>query len=194
MSGIINSISENIYWFVFLATLLDHSGLPIPIVTAGTLVAVGKAKVLSLIVIMNTSLALADLIFIRMGIYFKKRHTNRNRFSLFSSLERKAIIFTEVMLSRKTSLFYLFGKFIPYIGKFLPLFMGYKDGINKKSLLLLLVGNNIYICTFYFLGVLFGKTLMEYSIFTTLSFLFIFLLIYITVVNFEKSSWKKDHF
>ncbi|WP_075980220.1 hypothetical protein [Bacillus massilinigeriensis] len=191
MSDIAKVISDNIYWVIFISALLDHNGVSIPIVTVGMFNFTGTVRIISLFLVMNASLLLVDAVLLVFGTYFRKRDQQFQNLaykspSIISSLEKKILYFGRSLLKREAILFYLFGKFIPFIGKFLPFFMGYKEGWNKRNLAFLFIGNNIYILTFYLLGIFFGRMVVKYSVLTAILLFLLFIIIYTLLVRYRK--------
>lgn len=191
MSDIAKVISDNIYWVIFISALLDHNGVSIPIVTVGMFNFTGTVRIISLFLVMNASLLLVDAVLLVFGTYFRKRDQQFQNLaykspSTISSLEKKILYFGRSLLKREAILFYLFGKFIPFIGKFLPFFMGYKEGWNKWNLAFLFIGNNIYILTFYLLGIFFGRMVVKYSVLTAILLFLLFIIIYTLLVRYRK--------
>ncbi|MGY2611942.1 hypothetical protein [Bacillus pretiosus] len=164
LENIMDVINGNKYLFLFIFTILDHSGIPVPIITVGMFFHVGKISFIPAFLIMNASLLVMDVCLIYLGIYLKKRHTNKRIYpSVFLNIEKRIIRFGDNIVKKESIVSFLFGKFVPYVGKFFPIYIGYKSDIQKRDIFLLFAGNNIYIVTFIAIGMVFGNILISYS-------------------------------
>ena len=178
----------NVYIMLFFLTLLDSTGIPAGIITNGVLFSLNEVNLIGGLLVINISMIILDFITIAfgkwVGYYYKK---NSQRSSKLYKMSNKMILKGTEIMDRQTNYFYLVGKFIPCIGKVVPMFMGYKSDFNKKSFGYLFLGNLIYSVVFSIIGAILGDIFLEYSIYVSGVIFILFCLGYkLLVRKFEK--------
>lgn len=179
MKEFLNLINNNIYIIMFLTTIFDHSGIAVGILSAGIFISIGNANFMISLAILSMSLIISDLIFMLFGRYLADKYSIRkNYFSKIYKFNIKLLSKGSNILNQEQLNFYIFGKFVPYVGKFVPLFMGYQYYSNIINITKLIIGNTIYIITFLLLGMFFGNIVIKYSFTISIILLILFCIIY----------------
>lgn len=182
-------ISNNIYIIMFLATIFDHSGVALGILSSGIFVSIGNANFMICFLVLSMSLLISDFIFMLFGRYLADRYSIRkNYFSKFYKFNIKLLSNGSKILNQEKLNLYIFGKFIPYVGKFVPLFMGYQYYLSIKNIIKLIIGNTIYIVTFLLLGMFFGKVIIKNSFIISMIMILLFCIFYKISIELNKSN------
>lgn len=187
MEEILNLINNNIYIIMFLTTIFDHSGIAVGILSAGIFISIGNANFMISLTVLSMSLLISDFIFMLFGRYLAEKYSIRkNYFSKIYKFNIKLLAKGSNVLNQKQLNFYMFGKFIPYIGKFLPLFMGYQYYLDIINITKLIIGNTIYVITFLLIGMFLGNIVIKYSFIISVILLILFCIIYKISIEYNK--------
>ena len=175
------------YLIIFIGTLIDHSGIPLFIVFAGVLQSRSNNFLIQAYLACLLSLELSDIISLYIGKYFRQKDkyslNNRDYYkkyysSSFTKIVSKILNVGVNFYNKSKGIIYIFNKWFPMVGKYFPIFIGYKENFLFKQFLILIIGNIIYITFFYCIGYVFGLSIKEYSILFAVTSAIIFLIIY----------------
>lgn len=175
------------YLIIFIGTLIDHSGIPLFIVFAGVLQSRSNDFLIQAYLACLLSLELSDIISLYIGKYFRQKDkyslNNRDYYkkyysSSFTKIVSKILNVGANFYNKSKVIIYIFNKWFPMVGKYFPIFIGYKENFLFKQFLILIIGNIIYITFFYCIGYVFGLSIKEYSILFAVTSAIIFLIIY----------------
>lgn len=163
MERALELISEYGYLLVFFGTVIDQSGIPVFIVAGGIFVAAGLLGFWPVMLLSILALVVTDIPFIFIGRYLSRRLVGD--YSTGKSvrwLKNFLIVGTAIFLKSPT-LFYLFSKVIPVIGKYVPVFAGFSSSRKARAVLLFSLGDVVYALVFTIGGVYLGDLFIEYS-------------------------------
>ena len=112
---------------LFIGNILDHSGIPVFIIVAGGIVALGLQPIEPVLVVSIVSILTGDILFYLIGRYF-----DRDRFINFLGfrIAKESVIKFEINIIEKPITFIIFGRLIAILGKYVPLILG----LNKFSI------------------------------------------------------------
>jgi len=163
MERALELISEYGYLLVFFGTVIDQSGIPVFIVAGGIFVAAGLLGFWPVILLSILALVVTDIPFIFIGRYLSRRLVgNYSTGKSVRWLKNFLIVGTAIFLKSPT-LFYLFSKVIPVIGKYVPVFAGFSSSRKARAVLLFSLGDVVYALVFTIGGVYLGDLFIEYS-------------------------------
>lgn len=175
------------YLIIFIGTLIDHSGIPLFIVFAGVLQSRSNDFLIQAYLACLLSLELSDIISLYIGKYFRQKDkyslNNRDYYkkyysSSFTKIVSKILNVGAEFYNKSKGIIYIFNKWFPTVGKYFPIFIGYKEEFLFKQFLILIIGNIIYITFFYCIGYMFGLSIKKYSALFTIVSVIIFLIVY----------------
>ncbi len=163
MERALELISEYGYLLVFFGTVIDQSGIPVFIVAGGIFVAAGLLGFWPVMLLSILALVVTDIPFIFIGRYLSRRLVgNYSTGKSVRWLKNFLIVGTAIFLKSPT-LFYLFSKVIPVIGKYVPVFAGFSSSRKARAVLLFSLGDVVYALVFTIGGVYLGDLFIEYS-------------------------------
>ena len=163
MERALELISEYGYLLVFFGTVIDQSGIPVFIVAGGIFVAAGLLGFWPVILLSILALVVTDIPFIFIGRYLSRRLVgNYSTGKSVRWLKNFMIAGTAIFLKSPT-LFYLFSKVIPVIGKYVPVFAGFSSSRKTRAVLLFSLGDVAYALAFTIGGFYLGDLFIEYS-------------------------------
>ena len=180
------------YLIIFIGTLIDHSGIPLFIVFAGVLQSRSNNFLIQAYLACLLSLELSDIISLYIGKYFRQKDkyslNNRDYYkkyysSSFTKIVSKILNVGAEFYNKSKGIICIFNKWFPTVGKYFPIFIGYKENFLFKQFLILIIGNIIYITFFYCIGYVFGLSIKEYSTLFTVISAVVFLIIYFLSIN-----------
>ena len=183
------------YLIIFIGTVIDHSGIPLFIVFAGVLQSRNDGFLLPAYLACLLALELTDILALFIGKYLKfkiKSDTNTNYYSkyyksTFTNLVFKILNIGAEFYNKSKGIIYILNKWFPAVGKYLPVFIGYKEEKIFKQFLNLIIGNILYITSFYLIGYFFGLSIQNYSkMFSILSIILFFVIYFISVKILNK--------
>ncbi len=163
MERALELISEYGYLLVFFGTVIDQSGIPVFIVAGGIFVAAGLLGFWPVMLLSILALVVTDIPFIFIGRYLSRRLVgNYSTGKSVRWLKNFLIVGTAIFLKSPT-LFYLFSKVIPVIGKYVPVFASFSSSRKARAVLLFSLGDVVYALVFTIGGVYLGDLFIEYS-------------------------------
>ena len=179
------------YLVVFLGTILDHSGVPLFIVLGGILLANNKVKIDILVLVILTSMYLTNLLLCVIGYNLRKKD-NKNRNLYFNTLENKILNIGSKYYTENELFFLMFGKIIPIIGKYTPVFIGIYSKNVKKSIIICFWGDIFYLFIFLIPSFYFGELIKKESKIISIFLLGILILLFIiNKLMLNKINYKK---
>lgn len=168
MEDIINKILEYSYWGIFGGTLIDHSGIPVFIVSGVILYKAKKIELILIIIVGYVALLLSDIITIIIGRYFYKKRLKNNKIQCITKITIIDLFMKKIennniveYCTTKRYYFLFLSKFMPIIGKYFPFIICYEKKITILEFFLLQIGNILYLTTFTLLSIIIGKILLE---------------------------------
>lgn len=180
-------ISNYGYLIVFLGTMLDQSGIPIFIIVGAVIAQAGNLNHFLVFVLAYSALISTDILFIYLGSYLRNITKLNTQNSKVIGVLKKVLIRIVGLFLNNRIVFYIFSKFVPLIGKYIPVLVGYSDESKRESILYFALGNILYCVTFYFSALFLFNMFVEYSKIISICLLIIFLVIY-----FSTSKKAKD--
>jgi len=187
------------YWIIFIGTVIDHSGIPLFIVFAGVLQSKNDGFLLPAYLACLLALELTDILALLIGKYFKYKvkfeTINKNNYSkyyksYFTGIISKILNTGAEFYNKSKGIVYILNKWLPAVGKYLPVFIGYQEEKIFKQFLILIIGNILYITFFYFIGYFFGLSIQSYSKMFSFVSVIIFLFVYFVSVKLLNNSKK----
>jgi membrane protein DedA with SNARE-associated domain len=149
--------SENILQWIqsyglivlFVGNILDHSGLPLFILVAGGMTALGVHSIDSVFVVSFISVLTGDLLFFLIG-----RRFNRNHFLglLKFRIIRGSVLKYELNILERPLIFIVFGRLIAIVGKYIPVVLGLNRYNVKRFIIFDVIGCFIYSSFFLAIG------------------------------------------
>ncbi|WP_448522548.1 hypothetical protein [Pseudothermotoga sp.] len=181
---------------VFVGVLLDHVGVPVLLVASVSSMADAREKFFLILLSAMFALLLTDLVTLYLGKYLKKV-AERPKTSLLPNV-KSFLWFEKIMNEASNALLepgswtVIFAKFMPAVGKFVPLFLGY-SGFSTKNLALLLLGDLIYALTYIVLSYRFGEAIRQRQFFIVVVLVGLFVLLYfLSHLSSKRRSVKVD--
>lgn len=176
------------YWLIFVGTILDHSGIPMLIVFGGVMAAQGNLDILGGFIVCLLALQICDIILLFFGRYLLKIYRQQSLFQRTKGNLSKTILDKGVNIFEQAEIIcYLLSKWLPAIGKYFPVIIGYGQKNFFSSLIFLLVGNILYTLSFYLGGYWIGISLVTYSKTIAFSSVILFIVLYFCIKHIIKS-------
>lgn len=182
------------YWIVFFGTIIDHSGIPLFIVFAGAISSSINSNIFYGFLVALLALEFCDISLFVIGQYLKKHYNNENKFlsdTVTRSFIKKILNSGSILCSQSKNIVLVFNKWLPGVGKYLPIFIAYKEGISLKNIFILLIGNIIYATSFFVIGHYIGMVFMKHSKISSLIITIILILIFLLFRNISNRINKK---
>ncbi len=163
MERALELISEYGYLLVFFGTVIDQSGIPVFIVAGGIFVAAGLLGFWQVVLFSILALVVTDIPFIFIGRYLSRRLVGNYSTGKSVRWLKNFLIAGTAIFLKSLTLFYLFSKVIPVIGKYVPVFAGFSSSRKVRAVLLFSLGDVVYALVFTIGGVYLGDLFIEYS-------------------------------
>jgi len=136
MERALELISEYGYLLVFFGTVIDQSGIPVFIVAGGIFVAAGLLGFWQVVLFSILALVVTDIPFIFIGRYLSRRLVGNYSTGKSVRWLKNFLIAGTAIFLKSLTLFYLFSKVIPVIGKYVPVFAGFSSSRKTRAVLL----------------------------------------------------------
>ncbi|WP_408956441.1 DedA family protein [Natroniella sp. ANB-PHB2] len=188
---LIRLIFEYGYIIIFLGTLINYSGIPVFIVLAGLLYSTGKLDLQLTVLSFLIALVIIDLLLFKVGKYFADRQSRYLFKAGVKGFFYKLLLKGSRFFLSNQTIFYLFSKLIPILGKYTPVIAGYTDKPFLKAMVMFFIGDCIYSFSFFISAFFIGELILEYSLIVGLLNAGVFFLIYTIFYLVNKRRVKK---
>lgn len=186
------------YLALFVSTLLDHVGVPVPLIVTVVLLRNQKIQIIVSFFVVLCALIFSDLVTFYFGKYFNKI-ASKNKDSVFAKAGSPNAFQKVLNIISRTVLMpglwiILFNKFIPIVGKYIPLMMGYNKHSFKKCLILFLFANTFYALFYVTTAYYFGEAIKNGQTLLSIFFLSLFACIYLLTYIVSKKKNEQQNY
>lgn len=186
------------YFTIFFSTLLDHTGVPVPLIAAIVIMRNQKIEIFVSLLTVICALILSDLVTFYFGRYFYKVALKSKSSYLMNVSSPRVFqkIFEKAssIALRPGIWIVIFNKFIPLIGKYMPLAIGYSNEGSFCNYMALFVIADAFYAGFYVLSsYYFGEAIKNGQVWLSMTFAGLFLAIYFITYIFSKKAKREKN-
>jgi len=147
----------------FFGTLLDHVGVPVPLIVVVISTRTEKEHLLTVLIAAMLALLTSDFLTLFLGRYILKTLTIPRKSLLPNTKTDSRITHYAQKLAdsalRPGKWVIFFSKFIPIVGKYVPVAIGYNNMPLKNYLPILFTGDVLYAVCYIVLSFYFGEAI-----------------------------------
>ncbi|MGJ8455804.1 hypothetical protein ACSFC1_10945 [Pseudothermotoga sp. U03pept] len=167
----------------FFGTLLDHVGVPLPLIVVVISLRTEKEDLLTVFIAAMLALLTSDFLTLFLGKYILKTLTVPRKSLLPNTKTHSRITHYAQKLIDSALIpgrwIILFSKFIPIVGKYVPVAIGYNNIPWKNYLPILVMGDVLYALCYIVLSFYFGEAIRNQQFVITFILGLVFLSLYI---------------